>query len=125
MHTTWRAFWAQPLNFSYFFLRKFTLKNFFIFSQKKKISYISGKWNFLTIKVKTFLYFLKKCFSFISGNRSFRPQNNFLYFLKKKVFLMFREMKLFKKASYISGGNFPISKKKISEIVSYILGNGT
>ena len=38
---------------------------------------------------------------------------------------MFREMKLFKKASYISGGNFPISKKKISEIVSYILGNGT
>ena len=57
---------------------------------------------------------------------------NFLIFLQKKVififwetetpkkFLVFQETELF----YISGSNFPSSKKKHSEKTSYILGNG-
>ena len=36
----------------------------------------------------------------------------FLIFSQKKAFLMFWEMELFKKTSYISGGNFTCSKNK-------------
>ena len=64
---------------------------------------------------------------------------NFLIFLQKKVififwetetpkkFLVFQETELFyiSGTSYISGSNFPSSKKKHSEKTSYILGNGT
>ena len=59
------------------------LKNFFlkkiycIFPTKirsEKISYIFlhfGKFNFLAPRLKAFLYFLKKSFSYISGNGTF------------------------------------------------------
>ena len=42
-----------------------------------------------------------------------------LIFCQKKAFLIFREIELFKKTSYISGGNFRRSEK-----ISYISGNG-
>ena len=52
-----------------------------------------------------------------------------LTFSQKKALLLFWEMELFKKtsSSYISGENFAISKnkKKHSQKISYILGNGT
>ena len=54
----------------------------------------------------------------------------------EKSFLIFREMELFKKTSYISAGNFPRSKNKkdqpsknfsyfLKKIFSYISANGT
>ena len=64
-------------------------------STPKIISFISGKWNFLPLRVKTFLYFLKNNFS-----QSFRP-------LPPKI-LIFWEIELFKKTSYTSGDNFLI-----------------
>ena len=53
----------------------------------------------------------------------------FLTFSQKKAFLIFWEMELFKKTSYIlRNGTFQaqkIKKKKRSEKISYILRNGT
>ena len=54
----------------------------------KKISHILGKWNFLTLVLKNFLYFLwRKLFLYF---RKLKPQKNFSYFLKRKLFLNFR-----------------------------------
>ena len=55
------------------------------FPKSKKFSYF-GKSNFLALRLKKFYIFLKK------------------------AFLIFQEMELFKKASCISGENFPSSK---------------
>ena len=41
---------------------------------------------------------------------------NFFIFSQKKAFLIFREMELFKKTSYISGGNFSKNFLIISEM---------
>ena len=52
----------------------------------------------------------------------------FLTFSQKKAFLIFWEMELFKKASYILGnGTFQAQKikKYCCEKISYISGNGT
>ena len=43
-----------------------------------------------------------------------------LKFFHKRAFLIFREMEIFKKTSYILGGHFPSTEK-----ISYIFGNGT
>ena len=49
-----------------------------------------------------------------------------LIFSQKKAFLIFREIKLFNKTSYISRGNFwALKKKKNTEKISYISWNGT
>ena len=57
----------------------------------QKISYISGKWNFLALILKNFSYFLKrKLFSYF---RKQKPRKNFLYFLKRKLFLYFQKQK--------------------------------
>ena len=91
----------------------------------EKIFYTPGKWNFLTLILKDFLYFLKKnlflyfkkwktpkeipytfskeSFSYIS--ESGNPKKDFLYF-RKQNFLIFQE------TSYISGSNFPSPKNK-------------
>ena len=52
-----------------------------------KNSLYFGKWNFLALRLKKFLYFPEKSVSYISGNGTF-----------------------LKIISYISGGNFPSSK---------------
>ena len=61
------------------------------------------KWNFLALRLKKLLYFLKK------------------------GFFIFQEMELLKKTSYISGGKFPSSKNKKtrSKKIPYISRNGT
>ena len=76
--------------------KKSTLKTFSIFFKKKFFLYF-GKWNFLALRLKRFLFFLKK------------------------KLLIFREMELFKKPSYISGGNFPSSNntRTCFEKISY------
>ena len=77
-------------------------KNFYIFSKKKNIFF--GKWNFLALRLKKFLYFLKKSFSYISGrnfssskNKKQPPWKKFLHFgkwnflaLRLKAFLYFK-----------------------------------
>ena len=90
-----------------------------------------GKWDFLAHRLKTFLYFLKKNFSYISGNfltsslkksgGNFPSSKNKKNTLKK--FLIFWEMEVFSPKlknsyiflksifSYISGGNLRSSKK--------------
>ena len=76
----------------------------------KKISYTLGKWNFLALILRNFLYFLKR-----NGN----PEKNFFYFKKgnpKKLFI-FQEIELFELEKW--------KKKKHSEKNSYISGNGT
>ena len=77
-------------------------KKVLIFFLKRSLCF--GKWNFLALRLK-----------------------QFLYFLKKEAVLIFRETELFKKTSYISEGNFLSSKNKKthSEKMSYISGNGT
>ena len=76
--------------------------------------------------VKKSVVFLQKMFFLDFGKWNFLALKNVLLFLKK-AFLMFRKMELFKKTSYISEGDFAISKnKKIhSEKIYYISGNGT
>ena len=54
------------------------------------------------------------------------PKNEkFIIFSPKKAFLIFQEMELVKKSSYISGRNLlSLKNKKNSEKISYISGNG-
>ena len=68
-----------------------------IFSQKIFFSLYFREWNFLSLRLKDFLYFLKKIFSYIFGNN------------------------IFKKTFYILGGNFLNSKneKKHSNFFLY------
>ena len=107
-----------------------------IFSTKFFLYFV--KWNFLALRLKNFLHFTTLALKIF-------PWKNFLYFLKKKFFSyfrkwnflifsqkkkafgVFREIKPFKKTSYISGGNFLSSKNKKTypEIFFYISGNGT
>ena len=83
------------------------------------------KWNFLTLRLTNFLYFLKKSFSYISGNETLHfPAPALKIFPKKtipKKFLIFRKIELKKllilqkmELSYI----FP------KESFSYTSGNG-
>ena len=66
----------------------------------KKISYTPGKWNFLTLILKKFLYFSKETYLYMSGNRNppkisyFSWNGTFLYFRKRKPwkFLIFQEV---------------------------------
>ena len=105
---TWTTFGPRPSkffldkNFLYFFLKKTALKNFLIFRE---------------IELSSFK--LKKLLTFSEMELS--------YIFSKKVFLIFRETKLFKKTFYISGGNFPSPKNKKTqpERISSISGNGT
>ena len=74
-------------------------------------------------KLKKFVIFLQKTFCYVLGNVNFLKKlltfqeieflalrlKDFLYFLKT-FFFMFWKTKLFKKAFYILGGNFPSSK---------------
>ena len=54
-------------------------------------SYISGKWNFLTLILKTFVYFLKrKLFIYF---RKQKHRKHFFYFHKTKRFFSFRKRK--------------------------------
>ena len=46
----------------------------------------------------------------------------FLIFSHRKPFLIFRERKLFKKTSYILGGNFPsLQNKKIPTVEKFLI----
>ena len=67
-------------------------------------------------------------------SKKIRKKNSNIF--SEKSFLIFREMELFKKTSYISAGNFPRSKNKkdqpsknfsyfLKKIFSYISANGT
>ena len=69
----------------------------------QKISYISGKWNFLALILK-----------------------NFSYFLKRKLFSYFRKQKP-EKISYIFSKESCsyISRNRNPENISYVSGNGT
>ena len=112
-----------------FFLRKPTLKKFPIFwetahflaqvrKNKKiypeKISYTPGKWNFLTLILKSFLYFRKR-----------KPRKNFLYFVNRKLFLYIGKEKP-KKILYISGNkNFLYFTKQKLLKTCYISENRT
>ena len=65
-------------------------------SNPVKVSYISGKWNFLTLVLKNVLHFLKrKLFLY------FRKQNlkKLLIFSKEKAFLIFQKTETRKKSS--------------------------
>ena len=70
----------------------------------QKISYISGKWNFLALILK-----------------------NFSYFLKRTLFLYFRKTETPKKISYIFSKESCsyISRNRNPENISYVSGNGT
>ena len=61
---------------------------FLYFKKLKRFFLYFGKWNFPTLVLKSFFYFLKKNFSYILGNETLW------------------------KISYISGGNFLSSKNK-------------
>ena len=74
----------------------------------KKISYTPGKWNFLALIMKNFLYFFKRKLFLYFGKR--RSQKDSLYFRKWK-FLIFQEIQTLKSFLY-SGSNFPRSKNE-------------
>ena len=76
------------------------------------------KWNFLALILRNILYFLEKCFSFISGNRIFlccrkrKPQTNFWYFLQRKLYLYFGKGNPEKNSLYFRKRNFLIIRKR-------------
>ena len=76
-----------------------------------------GKRNFLALRVKTFLYFPQKRFSYISGNGTFKPP--------QKKFVTFPEMEL--SSLIFQEGSLQTRKIKRThcEKISYISGNGT
>ena len=99
--TPWKFLIFQKMEFS-----NFKIKKFLIFLEMdtctfrpnleklkecthKKISYILGKWKFLTLTFKTFLHFLKKRLFWYS--RKHKPRRNIWYFLKRKLVLYFRK----------------------------------
>ena len=49
-------------------IKKPALKQFLILSQKKIFSYMENGTNFLALRLKKFLYFLKQSFTSISGH---------------------------------------------------------
>ena len=57
-------------------------------STPKKNSLYFGKWNFLTLILRNFLYFLNRKLSLYFGKR--KPRKNSLYF-RKRSFLIFLE----------------------------------
>ena len=80
---------------------------------RQKISYISGKWNFLALILKNFSYFLKRTL-FLYFRKTETPKKSLIFSQKKavlifpetetlKIFLMFLETEL----SYISGNGNP------------------
>ena len=89
----------------------------------EKISYIPGKCNFLTLILRNFLYFLKrKLFLYLGKGNPEKTSYNF----SKEGFSYISGKGNSEKTSYISRSNFPSSKdqKPHSEKTSYILGNG-
>ena len=77
----------------------------------KKISYIPGKWSFLTLILKKFLYFLKRMLFLYSRKR--KPGKFFLYFLERKLFVYFRKRKPRKNSLYFRKRNFLIFQERI------------
>ena len=80
------------------FLEMETLSNFPILKNKKihpeKNSLYFGKWNFIALALKNFLYFLKRKLF-----RKKKPRKNSMY-LKKQNFLIFQEMESLKSFLY-------------------------
>ena len=72
-----------------------------------------GKWNFLVLVLRKFLYFLKRNLFLYFRKR--KPRKNFLYFLKRKLFL------------HSGNGNpeifFYVSGNRSPEKIYYILGS--
>ena len=69
------------------------------------------KWNFQALRLKKYLIFSEKSFSYISGNRTFQEME--LSSSKIKLFLYFCIWNfLASYFSYIPGRNFPSSKSK-------------
>ena len=95
------------------------IKNFLIFRRMvlsvPEINFFLyiGKQNFLALRVKAFLYFPQKRFSYISGNGTFRPRKNFLHFRKWNFLASY--------FSYISERFFPNSKNKKNTLWKHFL----
>ena len=93
-----------------------------------KISYILGKWNFLTLK--NFLHFLKR--KLLLYFREWKPRKKFLYFgkqkppiktlyfLKKKAFLSFRKRKPWQNSLYFRKWNFLCTKNEKILLKSFL-----
>ena len=75
----------------------------------EKISHTIGKWNFLTLMLIKFLYFLKRKLFLYFGNGN--PERKFLYF-RKGNFLIFLETKTLKNFLYFRKRNLLNSKNK-------------
>ena len=108
-------------NYLYFFLKTFALKKVLLFQELERSA----------PRLKTFLYFLKKSFSYISGNgTSHLSEGNFPSSKNKKTrfekIVIFREMEFsslrLKKLIFREMELSHISSKKS---FSYIFGNGT
>ena len=68
-----------------------------------------GKWNFLALILKDFLYFLKRKLLLYFGKRKFRKNSSYF---RKRNFLLFQET---------SGRNFPSSKNEKSPLWKNVL----
>ena len=88
----------------------------------QKISYISGKWNFLALILKNFSYFLKRTL-FLYFRKTETPKKS-LIFSQKRAVLIFPETESLKKLlmfqetelSYISGKGNPKKRLIFQEV---------
>ena len=62
------------------------------------------KWNFLAPRLRMFLYFLKKSFSYFLGNGTFNKK--FLYFMRELYAWKMTKMWLWKKHLYLGKWSF-------------------